>query len=175
MSVAFLNVSQFATYSSLSDALDYIDRNAPPIKFQFLLRPNLGVLSRRRSHNTRWHLKIPSSRRPARRGASQGHTSEVFGWVSGKLEVKAWCDRERGLAAHHQRISIGRRFSYCFRGDHAARARPVLYQHRLTQTFRHFLGDNPGTGHTNGNTGAILGGPIPHLYERIAVVVTPGS
>jgi hypothetical protein len=53
-------VKQFATYSSLSDALDYIDRNAPPIKFQFLLRSNLGVLSRRRSHNTRWHLEIPS-------------------------------------------------------------------------------------------------------------------
>jgi hypothetical protein len=65
MSVAVLHVSQFATYSSLSDALDYIDRNAPPIKFQFLLRPHLGVLSRWRSHNTRWHLKIPSSRRPA--------------------------------------------------------------------------------------------------------------
>jgi hypothetical protein len=44
-------VKQLATYSSLSDALHYIDRNAPPIKFQFLLRPNLGVLSRRRSHN----------------------------------------------------------------------------------------------------------------------------
>jgi hypothetical protein len=53
-------VKQFATYSSLSDALEYIDRNAPPIKFQFLLRSNLGVLSRRRSHNTRWHLEIPS-------------------------------------------------------------------------------------------------------------------
>jgi hypothetical protein len=58
-------VKQFATYSSLSDALDHIDRNAPPIKFQFLLRPNFGVLSCRRSHNTRWHLKIPRSRRPA--------------------------------------------------------------------------------------------------------------
>jgi hypothetical protein len=62
-SVAVLDtVKQFTTYSSFSDALDYVDRNAPPIKFQFLLRPNLGALSRRRSHNTRWHSKIPSSR-----------------------------------------------------------------------------------------------------------------
>src|SRR5262249_17417935 len=101
-----------------------------------------------------------------RRGASQGHTGEVFGWIYGKLAVKAWCDRQRGLAAHHQRISIGRRFSYCFRGDHAARAGPVLNQHRLTQTFRHFLGDNPGN-----HVGATACGKANHHLDWFVGII----
>src|SRR5262245_25529315 len=55
-------INQLTTYSSLAHAPNYIDRCAPSIKFYFLLRPNIGVLSRRRSNNTRWHLRIPSPR-----------------------------------------------------------------------------------------------------------------
>jgi hypothetical protein len=44
--VAVLDVSQFATYSRFTQTPNYIDSDAPPVKFQFLLRFNIVVVSK---------------------------------------------------------------------------------------------------------------------------------
>jgi hypothetical protein len=59
-SVAILKtIGQFATYSSLSHALDYRDSNAPPIKFQFLLGFKVVVRFRWIANNAGEHHATP--------------------------------------------------------------------------------------------------------------------
>jgi hypothetical protein len=82
-SVAFLDVSQFATYSRFMQTPDYIDSDAPPVKFQFLLRFNIVVQSRRIANNTGWHPKTPVHRRELWLAA----TPKGYGFVSDNSQV----------------------------------------------------------------------------------------
>jgi hypothetical protein len=88
-----------------------------------------------------------------RRNAGHGHAGEISGRIDGELAIQRGRDRERGLCAHHQRVSIGRRFRHCFGGDHAAGAGTILHHHRLTQSLAQLLRQN-----ARGDVGAAAGG-----------------
>jgi len=79
-----------------------------------------------------------------RRDSGHRHACEVPAGIDRELAIERWRDRQRGLAAHHQRVSIGRRFRRRFGGDHSARTGAILHHDRLTQRFRQLLRENPG-------------------------------
>jgi hypothetical protein len=88
-----------------------------------------------------------------RRDASHRHAGEIPGRIDGELTIQRGRHRERSLAAHHQRVSVGSGLRDRLGGDHAARAGAVLHHHGLAQTFGQFLRQDAG-----GDVGAAAGG-----------------
>jgi hypothetical protein len=58
MSVAFLDVTQFAAYSRFTQTPNYIDSDAPPIKFSLWLTFRSVILCSWMTNDTGWHEKF---------------------------------------------------------------------------------------------------------------------
>jgi hypothetical protein len=100
-----------------------------------------------------------------RRDAGRGYRDEVSGRVDGEFAIKRRRDRQRGLAAHHQRVSVGRGFRQCFGGNHSACAGTVLHHDRLTERLGQLLRQNSG-----GDVGAAASGEADEDFDRLVRV-----
>ena len=96
-----------------------------------------------------------------RRGAGQRHAGKIFRRIERHFAIKVRRHRKGGLAAHHQRVAVGRRFRFVFGRDHAAGAGAVLDHDRLAENFRHFLRHDP-----RGDVGAAAGAEADQHLDR---------